>query len=254
MKALILALALLFSFTAKAQLNTIQLTTANTVVFRGVVDRGSVNKAILELVELSKVRGRSPYPIYLVLDSPGGSIAAGDSFIEFAKTIRDLHTISIFSASMSSAIGQSLPGKRYVTQNGIQMFHRAQGGFEGQFETGELESQLELWKKIVRNMESRNALRVGLSLEAYKAKVVNEWWLYGNDNIEQNAADAIVSLECSQQLIEKRTVSVQQSFFGSLNLTYSNCPLIRGALAASGDEEALKIFNKNQILKPGVTK
>lgn len=235
MKMLIASLvALLVGATAKAE--TIELTTGNAIVFRGAVTEASTTKAQLELVALAKSRGKANYPIYLVLDSPGGSVFAGESFIEFAKMYENVHTITIFSASMAAGIVQSLPGKRYITKNGILMFHRASGRFQGQFETGEVESQLALWKQIVRGMEQRNADRLKLSLEDYKSKVVNEWWLYGADSVAQQGMDQIIDLKCSQQLIDKREMVTKNVLFFEIKAEFSGCPLFRSPLPSDKPE------------------
>lgn len=226
-----LAALTVLAFNSNADAANINLTTGNAVIWRGVIDEDSVTSKQLKLVELVKARGKATYPIYLVLDSPGGSIYAGEAFIAFAQTLQNVHTIAIFAASMASAIVESLPGRRYVTSNGILMFHRAKGGFEGQFEEGEVEQQLALWKSIVRGMEQRSANRVGLSLEAYKAKVKDEWWIYGFDNVTQNTADEIVSLTCSQALIDQREVIVSQFFIFSVKQVFSGCPLFRGPIS-----------------------
>jgi ATP-dependent protease ClpP protease subunit len=125
MKIILSALVLCFGLIANAK--TIQLNTTNTVNFRGPVEWDSVTKVKMELYKKLKERGKKHYPIYIVLDSPGGSIAAGEAFIEFAKMYSNVHTISIFSASMASAIVEALPGKRYVLSTGVFMFHRARG-------------------------------------------------------------------------------------------------------------------------------
>lgn len=237
MKALLLSLALLLPNLGFAQEAPIVLNTSNTVLFRGPVTGASVTKAQLNLVEAVKTRGSGKYPIYLVLDSPGGSIYAGEAFIAFARTLPNVETISIFAASMAAGIVESMPGKRHITPGGILMFHRASGGFEGQFEEGEVESQLALWKQIVRTMEGRNASRIGISLEAYKAKVVNEWWLYGADAVTQKGADKISTIVCSQALIDKREVVVSQMFIFTVKSVYSGCPLFRGPLPDATEEE-----------------
>ena len=175
--------------------------------------------------KVSKRRGRR-YPIYLYLNSPGGSIYQGLRFISFAKTINNLHTITEFSASMAAAIAQGLPGKRYVVENGVFMFHRARGGFQGQFEDGELESRLKMWKKIVRNMEKMQAKRIGITLKEYKTRRVNEWWVYGDDNIKQNTADGMVEVRCTPALISKEHKVVVRSMFGTREVTLSGCPLV----------------------------
>lgn len=208
----------------------ITLTPNNTVTFRGVVDDGSTTKATVQLLSLIQKRGDARYPIYLVLDSPGGSITAGEDFISFAKTLPRVETVSLFAASMASGIVEGLPGKRHVAQNGILMFHRARGSFEGQFETGELESELEIWKKIVRSMEQRSADRMSISLADYKAHALNEWWLYGADSVSAKAADDVVDLQCSQDLIDKREVKDEMVFIFVIRSVYSLCPLMRQPL------------------------
>jgi ATP-dependent protease ClpP protease subunit len=230
MKKLLIALALLLpSFGLAQPLAPVQigLTTANTVTFRGEVDGMSTSRVMLALIELVKVRGSSQYPIYLVLDSPGGDIETGGAFIEFVRTIPNVHTITIFGASMAAGIMQGLPGKRYVTDTGGVMFHRARGSMSGQFEDGELESRLDFFKKVVRNMEQVNASRIGITLADYKAKVINEWWIYGAEAVQQKVADAVAVIKCSPQLIEKESVEDIQSMFGSISVAFSGCPLIR---------------------------
>lgn len=222
--------------------NKIILTPENTLNFRGPIDMGSILAAELELVRLSVLRGDKDYPIYLVFDSPGGSIYAGEAFIEFAKQYKNIHVINIFSASMAAMISQSLNGKRYVLANSITMFHRASGSFEGQFETGEIESQLNLWKSIVRNRNQIIANRIGITLEQYNEKVMSEWWIYGQSTVDQGVADELVQIECTEPLIKKeekiRTVfAVLGIVLGESVDTYSGCPLIRSVLKTEETEQ-----------------
>lgn len=222
-----LAALLVFAAPLFAQAKPIVLNTLNTVTFRGPVDGGSITEAQLALTRLVNLRGSANYTIYLVFDSPGGSIIAGDAFIQFAKTIRNLETISIFAASMASGIVEALPGKRYVTANGLMMFHRAAGGFQGYFNDGEVESQLRLWKAIVQEMEVTNAKRLGISIQEYKLKVITEYWLYGREAVEQKVADEVADILCTPELIKKREVVTSESPFGSSDQTWSGCPLFR---------------------------
>ena len=98
---------------------------------------------------------------------------------------------------MAHGIAQAIPGKRYATSNSILMAHRASGGFNGQFNDGELESRLKLWKEIVQRMELRNAERLGLDIKDYKLKVINEWWCTGSNCKKENVVDEIISIKCS---------------------------------------------------------
>jgi ATP-dependent protease ClpP protease subunit len=246
-------ICLLFGLSVSAE--TIKLTADNHVLIRTEIDDTSVSKAQVELASKVLKRGFRSYKIYLVLDSPGGSIDSGLSFIEFAKTIPNLETVTLFAASMASAIVEALPGKRHVIESGIYMFHRARGGVEGQFEDGELESRLNLYKKIVRNMEITNANRMGMSLELYKAQVKDELWILGSEAVAKKAADSVVNLECSQDLINSKTIetfNVMGLF--EVQVQFSDCPLIRGGEAVQPANGKMYREWRSQKWSAGVTK
>lgn len=228
MNKLLLAALLFFSVPSIAE--NIVLTTQNTVTIRGAITGTSVTVAMLDIATQVIRRGAKNYTIYLVLDSPGGSIVAGDAFIQFAKTIPNLETITIFSASMAAGIVEALPGRRLITENGILMFHRASGQFEGQFEDGEVESQLRLWKSIVRAMEVKNSSRMGMGLQEYKDKIKDEYWLYGTEAVEKKGADAQVDIKCTPQLVAQKVRVYVESFFGGAEVQFSGCPLFRAPL------------------------
>lgn len=241
-----------------AQARTIQLTTTNTVLFRAVVTEESVETAELQL--LKAMANRHPgETIYLVMDSPGGSINAGENFIQLAKLVPHLETISIFAASMASAIVEALPGKRLVTKNGTTMFHRAKGGFQGQFENGEVESRLNYAKAIVRAMEERNSSRMGMDLPSYKDFVKDELWIYGESNIAWQSADEVVDISCSKQLIEQRVNGTVDFMFGTAEVQFSGCPLLTGMILAdakadaktkAGLKEYLETYRQKGIFTP----
>lgn len=239
----LLSLLLLLSFQAFA-VDKILLTEKNLVTFRGVVTPDSINKLQLDLVERSGELQPEDI-IYLVIDSPGGSVAAGLDLKPLIENLPNkVHTISMFAASMGFYMAQ-LGEKRYVVPGGIMMGHRAKGGFEGQFETGEVESQLDLWKEIVRSMEQLNADRMGISLEEYKQKVVNELWLFGERAVKENAADKMVQIVCSKELLASRVEAetTKMTLFGPMSTkeVFSGCPLIRNPIPQKKEKEKEEI-------------
>lgn len=234
MKLFLLVLLMWSSVFAK----NIELTVDNHVLIRNEINDDTVSKAQISLAEKAVKRGLQKYTIYLVLDSPGGSITSGLDFIEFAKTIPNLETITLFSASMASAIVEALPGRRNITSTGILMFHRAAGGVSGQFETGELESRLEFWKKLVRGMEITNANRMNMGLETYKSKVVNELWILGEESVKQKAADEVVSISCSQAVVSSKTTESFEFMGMAIDVQFSGCPLIKAGKVVMPEQEA----------------
>lgn len=252
MKFILAVLLVASSISASA---TINLTTKNTALFKGEVNEDSTNLAANKLMKLVQQRGKQNYPIYLVMDSPGGSIDAGEDFIQLVKTIPNLHTITMFAASMASAIVQALPGTRYTVENGVYMYHRAKGQVGGQFETGELETRLALYKNIVRQMERRNANRLRMSLSVYKKKVKDEMWHYGYDAVIQNSADEVVDITCSKQLLEASDTMLLDLGLLQIKVSYSSCPLLKGmAPTKDNSDEAIKLYEKYKSMKNEILK
>lgn len=229
----------------------VQINSNNSVNLRGEINASSTQNAQFDLTTLVMIRGDRTYPIYLVVDSPGGEVDSGIQFIEFAKTIDNLRTITIFGASMAADIVEALPGSRLITQNGELMFHRARGGFQGQFEMGEVESRLAAAQKEVLALEEQNARRMGISVLEYKAKAHDELWLNTPDAIKSRAADKAVDIVCSAELVLRRDTQVMETMFGSVELVYSGCPTFRYPLPSDTIKENL--LNKS-VKKAKVSK
>lgn len=218
------------------------LNDSNFVAIRNEINYETVTKAQLEMAEQVSKRGNKSYVIYLVLDSPGGSISAGMDLIESFQTIPRLETVTLFAASMASAIVEALPGKRHVISSGTLMFHRARGGFQGQFEDGEVESQLAYSKAVVRKLETTNSDRMQMPLAEYKALVLNELWIFGADNVTKKAVDDVVTLACTDSIIAKKNIESIDFMGSSIDIALSACPLIK--VGAPVDKSQSKLFKE----------
>ena len=218
---LILTMLLMTSVSyASNSYNSITLNENNTLVFRGPVNGYSVDLYGQQLLEASNNVGPDE-TIYLVLDSGGGQIFAGMQFISLMKSIpQNIECISIFAASMAHGILQACPGNRYIAPAGVSMIHRARGGFQGQFNDGEVEARLEFWKSIVNAMEAINAERMGLTIETYQKLAKDEFWCSAKNCVKYSFVDALVGINCAPGLANK-TFTYQNRFY------LSKCPLIR---------------------------
>lgn len=213
----------LLSVHAKAQ---ILLTTQNTINVRGEVTDQSMAKVRRRIFDLDQARGNGNYPIYLVMNTPGGSITAGEELIQYARSFRNLETVTIFAASMGAAIVEGIQGKRHILPNGTLMFHRATLGMQGQVSEGEFESRLAYYKTIILQVDARNASRLGLTVPQYKAKAKDEYWLYGMQALVDRAADDIVSISCTPQLVKRTSKETLNFGFFAIEVENSECPTL----------------------------
>lgn len=229
-KYLVGAVVLVASFGQAAEKHIV-LTADNTLKMSYVFYDDTIGRVALKAIQLD-ARLASKEPLYLVLDTPGGSIDAGISLINTLKNLnRSVDTVTIFSASMGFQTVQGL-GKRYIIENGTLMSHKARGGFYGEF-PGQLDQRYTYYLNRVFNLDKIAANRSGMSLSAYHALIENEYWCEGKKCVKDKFADAIVSVSCDKTLSGKEKVLWGRFYDSMLNKieiidVYANCPLIQG--------------------------
>jgi len=247
---LLAALAFAANIGFSQELRTIVLTDKNTVTFNEDFNSMSVAQKQKELFELAASSSESE--LYLVMDSPGGSVFAGSLFIDTVKALnKNVHTITIFSASMSYHTVQGL-GKRLILPSGMLMSHRAAvGGLGGQF-PGELNTRIKMLMDSTEELDRVAANRIGISLEEYKNLIHDELWLTGAEAVKKNHADEVVRAICDKSLQGSYNKEIR-TFFGNIKVEFSKCPLITGPLSINGENEAvLEYTNKIQNLRNNV--
>jgi ATP-dependent Clp protease protease subunit len=204
------------------------LTNDNSVALNSPVTAQSVSKVINEIKKLD-AQMKSGYPIYLFLNTPGGSIQAGLELIEFLKGVnRPVHTITLFAASMGFQIVQHA-GSRYITEYGVLMSHKASGGFQGEFggNSSQLDSRYTMWLRRLNMMDSKTVQRTKgkKTLKQYQAEYDNELWLNGAEAVKNGYADEVVSVKCSANLEGEKTEII--SFMGiRIEIKFDKCPLV----------------------------
>ena len=237
MKFTAIILGLLLSITAfaaplekvdvPAKTKTITLTSLNHVVLDGYVGGKRFFTALHQLLKLDSELAEG-LPIYVVLNSGGGSVWAGLDFLNALKSInRPIYAIPLYAASMAFAITQGLE-KRYVTNNSVLMQHRATIWLWGEME-GELKSRLEFFTRMIDFNERKTAKRLGLTFDEFKAKIADEWWIYGPDSVNAKVADEVINVRCSKDLFK---IEKEQFTWWRYKITIerSKCPLVTGLM------------------------
>ncbi len=206
---------------------TIVLESSNTLVLRGGVSADSVAALQVQLMDMSAKLAASDV-IYLVLDTPGGSVFSGMELIDHLRSVpQKVATVTLFAASMGFQIVQNMD-TRYIALSGTLMSHRAKGGVEGQFD-GELETRYKMIKRVIDYLDAVASKRMGVSQEEYRKMIKDEYWVHGFDASQDKAADEVVSLNCGSTMTGEDIKKID-TFFGQVTVTFSKCPLVRGPL------------------------
>jgi ATP-dependent protease ClpP protease subunit len=232
-RKLVLALAML-STTLFANVNVekVVLTKSNTLVFNEAFYSSTVAN-LSQRAQAMDAALPAKEPIYLILDTPGGSIQAGVEFCSFVAGLnRPVHTVSIFSASMGFHTVQCIKGTRYIFDQGILMSHKAYGGFEGEF-PGQLDSRYQMYLQRITDMDNVVVGRTAgkYNLDSYRNLIENEYWCEGQRCIDAGFADELASVKCGYGLTGYETFTKKFSMLGmpmSLKLKRSKCPVNYG--------------------------
>lgn len=234
-KLLFLFLAMFMSLSVMAS-QSIQLSKENSVSLRDVVHSGSVSKVIQEL---AKKETNDESVIYLVLDTPGGSVFAGIDLINYLKAYKKpVHTITSFAASMGFQIAQGNQGKRLISPTGVLMSHPMSGGMGGEMgDNMSMDRRHGFLKEIIKTMDLEVVARTNgkQTLESYQKEYDNELWTTGQNAVDLGYADEVSPFGCDSSLSESIDKHEYRSYLGqvfSLQVKYelSSCPLISAVL------------------------
>ena len=170
-------------------IKALKLPASRTINLFGVISSNAHSAA----AAIRSMNASSNEPIYLILYSPGGSVADGAALISVMQASNaPVYTVCYtFCASMAAMIHQ-YGVKRYMTDRSILMFHPASFGTDG--EVDKMFSQISMIKRYTNKIEMEVATRMKLTFDQYKRLTANEYWLDSEDGLKANAVDNIVYL------------------------------------------------------------
>jgi ATP-dependent Clp protease protease subunit len=187
---------------------------------RIVLISGAIRDLTPQIMALKEMAEDSSDPIYVVLDSPGGSVMGGTEFITAMKSVKaPVVTIcATLCASMAFIIHQ-YGSQRWVTDHAILMSHPASigGGMGG--EVDKVLSGLQIIQRFVDKHNLYISKRVKMSYEEFKARSSIEMWLMSDEAIERGFADKAVSL--SFEKVEVQVSPQEQGLYKHLDTMYN---------------------------------
>lgn len=173
------------------KLKYIKLPLERTLILKDEVNETSVDFLTSKINKLSS-EGRSP--IYLLIDSPGGSVIHGATLLSAMEASKaPVNTVCLrICASMAFSIHQH--GKnRYMLNRSVLMSHDASGGGSGRL--SQIKSIIDFFDRFVSKDSMYVSKRAGLTYRAYRNEVMRDMWLDAEDALARRFTDRIVSLD-----------------------------------------------------------
>lgn len=174
---------------------------------RSIVLSGEVGDQSRDVAQkIASLAQASADPIYLLINSPGGSVLDGILIIQAIEASKaPVVTICTQMCASMAAMIFEYGATRYLGNKAFLMFHPASAGAQGELD--KIVSRLSFFQNLIGGLEGQIAQRAGLSFSEYKVKSGSELWLTGNDAVTQRFADAVVLIEGDAVFSQDMSVS-----------------------------------------------
>ena len=202
-------------FTQTSNEKHIALDLNNTIMIRGEINEKTATDFVFDLNSRENKKN-----LFVFLDTNGGSVDAGNKIVQEIQKYK-LDCIAQRAISMGFVIFQSC-NERYITQLSTLMQHQMSYGIMN--EKAKIESYVNYIKQVSHHLVGLQSKKIGISKKEFERRTYNEWWLFGDNAIDENCADELAQVTCSPSLTNQ-TYSVEK---GPYILYYSKCPLISG--------------------------
>jgi len=227
-RKLLIGLSLLVSTLVSCDSKVVTLTANNFVSLIGPVSRNSVDDLIKSfnsknILEYIQEEGK----IILYINSPGGSVFAGNHLVQYIKTLQS-QNISVDCVgqnfmSMGFVIMQSC-SKRYAMFDSIGMQHQMSLGMKGNLEN--FKTHFNLIERVNAMLIDMEIKKIGISKADYLENILSDWWSYGIENVENNIVDDLINVKCTPNVMIERLKKKESMFGFEFEIDMSKCPIL----------------------------
>ena len=200
----------------------------NFVSLRETINQDSSSRLLSKLNSIENKHNI----IYLYINSPGGDVMAGLEIINYIKGLqnREKQIICIAHNAISMAfVVFQYCSARYILYSSTLMQHQMALGVKGKLY--DINSRMSYLNSLEIKINQDQATRLQLSLADFTRLIQNDWWLYSEDILVNNAADKIVSIFCSFDNYDETITTTTP--FGDITVKYAACPIINYPLQIS---------------------
>jgi ATP-dependent Clp protease protease subunit len=188
------------------------LLTNRFVDLSGTIAQGMITKAQNDLFDLEN---QSNDPIWLRINSGGGSVEAGLILIDTIKALKSPVFCLVESKAYSmAAIMLVFCDKKYAFEHATIMLHEASYGTMGEDPSNR--SRLDFLTRYLDRLHEEIATRIKRPHAEYRPMIRDGWWLLADEAVKAGIIDAIVTSITYRELTpeqteDKRTFNVQET-------------------------------------------
>ena len=138
--------------------------------------------------------GKSKEPIFVLLNSPGGSVDVGNEIVSLMQAADGpVYTICLSLCASMAAVILEHGTKRFALDRSTIMFHDASGGARGSL--GEMNSLLQFYRRGVEKTNRYIAERSSMKYETFMELQKDNLWIDAEDAKTLNLIDDLVRLK-----------------------------------------------------------
>lgn len=161
------------------------------IIFVPEINQETANLIVAQLLFLQSEDSKKP--IYMYINSPGGSVTAGFAIVDTMNYIKpEVHTICVGAAASMGAVilSQGTKGKRFALPNSEIMIHQASSGVEGQASNIVITAEhiVKLQNKLYK-MLAQNANR---TLKQIEKDADRDYWMNSEEAKDYGLIDGII--------------------------------------------------------------
>lgn len=167
------------------------------IIWVNEVNDQAANAICAQLLFLQQNDSKTPIKMYI--NSPGGSITAGDGirdtmdFVKSKGTIIETLVIGCAASYGAIILLNGTKGHRNVLPNSRVMIHQPLGGAQGQASDIEIKAQLILQMK--KQLNEFIAKRTGQDIAVIEEKTDRDTWFQGQEAVDFGLADRVIATD-----------------------------------------------------------
>lgn len=171
------------------RVKTLNLDEQRTILILGEIG----NNALTAAQTIKELEDQSNDPIYLILDSPGGSVIDGNVLVSaIESSSAPVYTVCHRICASMAAVIHQYGKQRMMVDRSVLMFHQASASSQGTID--EMKSMTDFLYNYIEKTERFIANRADMPYEQYKLSNMKNIWIDSEDATQKKFNDQIISI------------------------------------------------------------